>query len=420
MSSSPPAPASFDPLDCRNGVPGDAGELSALARRYEDTAAEIGAQVARLTALTSRSQEEWKGLAADNFVEVAGDLAERIDRARGRYEAAAQALGGFAGRLEEAQIAAYAAVRRAQDAADTQRVLQEFAPVGPVPGAPSELLLAVGEQQRRHDCAVAAASEEIGRARRDYEAAVEDYHRAAEDAAETLRSGRDDDLADTWWDRHAGWIDTALDVISFIALAVTIVAVALAVLATGGTALPLLFLGGSILGGVSLLGRTALWATGNGSAEDVLWELAGVLTFGLGKVIAVGTRGLAGVASRVAARHAGGGASAAGGRAATGVAPSTRLSRGVALGDEPTAEALAEIERIAGTAGGSRQLEALGVLAGSVVIVGVTAPGVGLGAKTATDLHAEYLSGKEAADRARRTQFVDQWSMPQFSARGAR
>jgi hypothetical protein len=102
-------------------------------------------------------------------------------------------------------------VRRAQDAADTQRVLQEFAPAGPAPAAPSELLLAVGEQQRRQDCAVAAASEEIGRARRDYEAAVDDYHRAAEDGAAKLQTGRDDDLADTWWDRHAGWIDAVLD-----------------------------------------------------------------------------------------------------------------------------------------------------------------------------------------------------------------
>ena len=419
MSSSPPAPASFAPLDCRNGVPGDAGELSALARRYTDTATEIEAQAVRLTALTSCSQEEWKGLAADNFVDVAGDLAKRIDRARGRYEAAGEALGEFAVRLEEAQTAAYAAVRRAQDAADTQQTLQESAPVPPAPGAPPEQLLAAGEQQRRHDRAIAETSEAIGRARRDYEAAVEDYHRAAEDAAETLRSGRDDDLADTWWDRNAGWIDAVLDAISFVALVLTIVAVVVAVVATGGAAAaPLIWalLAVSTASGfVGLAGRTALWLSDNGSGEDVLWELAGVLTLGMGKVVTAGARGLSTVVSRVAARKAGG--VAPGGVAA---AHGTRATRGAALGDEDRARHLAEVHRIAREGGGGSQLKALAYLADAMVVSGVTAPGVVLATKTAKDLDAEYLSGQEAADRAGRARIVGQWTMPQFSARGAR
>ena len=465
MSGSPRPPTSFHPLDSRDGVPGDAGELTALARRYADTAAEIEAQAAHLAALASQARGGWKGEAGDRFVEVAGDLSERIGKAKGRYEAAARALTEFADSLEEVQTAAYGAVRRAQAADDAQRALQHSAPAPPGPDATPEQLALADEEQRLHDRAVTAASTDLAAARRDYEDAVEDYHRAAEHAARTLRNGRrDDGLADSWWDRNADRVDAVLDAISALALALTVVGVLIAVLATGGAALGALLLWAAAgLTGISLGFRLALWVTDNGSGEDVLWDLAGVLTFGIGRVVAAGARGLLGATSRVggrvAAARAGRWAFDAAGRssllfdlgrlvpssrallelfptlraaltaadeagevaragvAAAAATSSTRLTRGLAFADEPTAQALSAICRIDRTVGDSAQLAALTVAARSMVVGGVTVPGLVTNGHSGADVKKNFFSDQDAVDRAVRAEVVDRWSFQRTPVR---
>ena len=70
--SSPTRPGSFAPLDGRNGVPGDAGEVTDLARRYANTAAEIEAQATNLRRLSAQARGGWKGQAGEKFAERAG------------------------------------------------------------------------------------------------------------------------------------------------------------------------------------------------------------------------------------------------------------------------------------------------------------------------------------------------------------
>ncbi|SOD92955.1 WXG100 family type VII secretion target [Blastococcus haudaquaticus] len=465
MSVSPVPPASFDPVDDRNGVPGDAGAVGDLARRYANTAAEIESQAAHLRTLTSQARSSWKSEAGDNFVSVAGDLSERIVKAQGRYEAAARALNQYADGLADVQTDAYDAVRRAQAAEDEQRALRNSDPTPAGAGATPEQVAAAGEARRLHDNAVQAAGDRLSTATSDYREAVEEYHRIARDAAGILRNGRDDDVADGWWDRNAGWISKVLDVLSAIALVLTIAAVIIAVVATGGTLLaalvPLLLAGSTLLTGVSLLGHTALWATDNGSLSDVLWDLAGVLTLGLGKGVTAGARGLLSVASRTGGRVAGaragraafsaagrssllydvgrfvpfarpvmslspglrasfGAADSAAATASAGVATaaataaSSGLTRGLAMADLPTAQALSAINHVRQTVGNSAQLSVLTGLAGAMVVGGTTVPGVVTNGKSALDIHTNFFAepAQEARDQAARADIVDQWSMP--------
>lgn len=462
--SSPAPPASFEPLDSRNGVPGNAGELAALARRYADTAAEIDAQAARLRRLTAQARGGWKGEAGEHFAEVAGDLSDRIGRARHRYEAAARALTQFANRLDDVQTAAYGAVRRAQDAEDAQRALRSSAPPPPSPAATPEQLTVAREEQRLHDRAVTAASSELAAARRDYDRAVSDYHQAAGDAARTLRVGRSDDgLADSWWDRNAGWISDVLDVVGAIVLVLTIVALVIGVVATGGlllAAVPVLLALSAGLSAISFGGHLALWMTDNGSAADILWDLAGVLTFGVGTSIAAGARALVGVAARVggrtAAREAGrqvfvrasrssllydvsrwlpfgrellslwpglrailatadeqAALARAGVETLAGV-PSTTLTRFLMLGDTGAAQSLSAISGIHQAVPGSLAVAALAGLSRTVMIGGITVPGYGLHVQSGADVYDDFVTApdEEARDQAALEQIVQQWSMP--------
>jgi uncharacterized protein YukE len=414
VTATPVAPASFEPLDRRNGVPGDPEELAVLARRYADTAAEIEAQAANLAELTATSQDAWKSEAGDTFVEVAGDLAGRIGRAQARYEAAAQALEFFATALEGVQTEAYSAVRRAQAAEASQRALQNSAPDALPPTATPEQLLAAAAEQQVHLRAVDGAAGDLSAARRDYSEAVGSYDRAARAAAEILSTGRSgDDLADDWWDENAWWIDVVLDAIAVVALVLVIAAVVIAVCAGGFAALPIvgtLMSASTVLGAVSVAVRFQMWGTGNASGEDLFWECAGLVTFGVGKGLGMALRAVRGVASHVAAGRVAG--------AAASVAPgSTRLTRAATFADDDIAQPLSEIHRLRKAGGGGAQLNGLTGLADALVLGTATAPAALLGHKAVADLPDNAVVGPligdaAATDQANRVLIVDRWSMP--------
>jgi uncharacterized protein YukE/uncharacterized membrane protein len=312
VTASPTPPGSFAPLDGRNGVPGDAGAVSDLARRYADTAAEIEAQAANLRKLTSQARGGWKGEAGEKFSEAAGDLADRISKARRRYEAAGEALASFADALVGVQTLAYGAVRAAQEADDEVRRLQANRPTPARGGTtPAEAAIAL-EEQRAHTTAVEDARTRLSTARNTYETAVQDYDRAARDAAGILGRGREDDgLADSWWDRNAGWIGTALDVIGVVVLVIAIAALVIAVFVPGLNALVLAGLtvgswlgwAGFALTAFSFGGHLALYLNAESDrsdlVEDMVWDVVGMATFGLGFAVAPVARAVGASASRL-------------------------------------------------------------------------------------------------------------------------
>jgi uncharacterized protein YukE len=473
MSWSPPAPASFAPLDGRNGVAGDAGELTTLARRYANTAAEIEAQAANLSRLTSQARSGWKGKAGETFVDKAGGLAERILKAKGRYEAAARALQQFADDLGDVQTRAYGAVRRAQDAEADQRALQANRPPrAPATATPEEASAAAAEV-RLHQDAVDDASARLATARNDYDRAKADYDSDARSAARILRnaSGRED-LKDSWWDRNAGWLKTAIKIIGFVVLVLAVIALVISIfipglnVAVGALALSqVLNLVGAGLTALTLAFNIGLLATDNGDWSAVIEDVVSLATFGLGQFAGAIVGKLAGAASRIGMSVA---ASRAGRAAFTSRhlpgrlfdlgqrVPATRtllsavprmgrvfdaadvdaaaaratiqsldganapfLSRLLAWGDVDLSKGVTLVSRIDNAVTDVHRLGALDWMTRSVTIGG----GIVLGAPTlvveSVDTYGEMVSEprQEAQEAAQRAETVQQWSMPLLQVR---
>ena len=364
-------------------------------------------------------------------------------------------------------------MRRAQAAEDDTRRLNADRPVRPGAAATTEELLAAGAEQRAHDRAVDEAAARLSAARRDYERARGDYEDAAQRAAAILRDGRGDDgLKDSWWDRNAGWIKTALAVIGAIVVVLALVAIVLTMFVpglnvlVGGLLLSTLLNGiGFGLGTLMLAGHTALWLTDNGEFSDVLWDLAGLATFGLGFAVARVARGLSGAMSRtgsgIAAARGGRGAFSSRGlpgliydvgrqvplarpvlslspklrdafRAADAAAssrgsavatltgtPTTLINRVVALGDVELAELGTLVARINQAVPGSARLQALSALFRVVEVGGSSLPQAGLLVQGGVDTYGNLVTEpqEERQDLQDRTQILDQWSMPLMHVR---
>ena len=473
MSVSPPA--SFEPFDGRNGVPGDASDVTALARRYANTAAEIESQAANLRRLTSQARGGWKGRAGEKFADAAGDLADRIGRAEQRYEAAARALDHFGDRLDDVQTRAYDAVRRGQGAQEEGRRLRAARPARAGASATPEEVLAASAELRAHEDAIDAVDTRLSKAGEDYRSAKDDYGRLASAAAAMLRDGRrGDDLTDSWWDRNAGWLRTALKVIGAVVLVLAIIALVIAlfipglnvvVLGAAVSAVTALNVAGATLTSVMLAGHVGLWQSGNGEFSDVVWDLVGLATFGLGFAIAPAARALGGAASRIgqgiAATRGGRAAfsarglpgrlfdvgrrvpltrpllslsarmrgafqaadeaaeSARGGVATLTGRPTTMGSRVLAFADRDMAELTTLVSRIDDAVPGSIRVEALDTIAkGSAAVWGWGVQGGLLVQSGYSQVDAWVLEPRQEARNAQdREETVQQWSMPLLHGR---
>ena len=313
-------PASFRPLDSRDGVPGNADGVAAAARRYQSTADEIAAQVANLKKLSDQSTEAWKGQAGDKFSGKAADLAGRIAKAEKRYQAAGDALRYFADHLEEIQERAYTAVLKAQEAESSmaEHATAIAVPLPPLPGAPaptpaeaSKAEAAAGAERQRQ-ATVSAARSDLRAAETAYQNAKDDYDDLARRAAGRLSERGDDGLTDSWWDKHA---DTIKSILKVVAIVIVVLAVAALVLSlfipglnvlVGGVALAALLNGVATgLTVVSLGLHVGLAATDNGEWSDVAWALVGLATFGLGLAAGKAVKALGRPLTRLVSRGAG-------------------------------------------------------------------------------------------------------------------
>jgi uncharacterized protein YukE len=218
-------PPDFEPLAGTDPVPADTDEIAALGRRYTDTAAEIQAQAARLRKLASNTIDGWTGQAAKVFQSHAADLATRISKAQERYSVAGQALTKCAVSMQAAQQDVYAAVWKAKAAWDQMLSSQPLPPTpagGPPPTA-SEISTARSRQSSYEE-----ASASLSQARRQFDAAVDDYQVAARRAAQAIEAEINrDGLKDSWWDRNFGWISEVMTVFAVVVAVLAIVALVL-------------------------------------------------------------------------------------------------------------------------------------------------------------------------------------------------
>jgi uncharacterized protein YukE len=291
----------YRPLGSERDLPGDPGQIRALARRYIDTADEIVAAADRLYRMGSSTEGVWKGLAGQEFPNKARDLSARIRKAETRYRETGEALTRFADRAEHAQDHAARAAERYRAAQDEIAATVPSSVATPGLAPTPEQAAADRALDERHNAAKARAKtahDDFHDARRDYETAARDTHNRIHDAS------HDDGLRDSWWYRHWHAISRALMVITVVLMVVGVLVVLLpAVLTMAGLTLSI-----GALETVAAVGATAN-AAGMFFAvvtlgADVQAKLAGrdvstttlvldalvPVTFGLSRYFSVGER----------------------------------------------------------------------------------------------------------------------------------
>ncbi|MCF6743709.1 hypothetical protein E9529_05350 [Blastococcus sp. KM273128] len=287
-------PRDWSPLRPSDPVGGNAGEIARLARRYAGTAEAITTAATALREIHG-STTAWGSDAGRAFRERTAEVAGTIEQALARYEGTAAALDGYARRLEDVQARADVVLARAKEAAEARDAAwraRERAAAQPEPDP-------VAERRANDDSAAAtgvirAAEEDLAPLEAEWRAAGE----TAADAIDDVLGA--DDLADGFW-------DDVLDVVAVVTRCAGLVSGALGLVAFFLGAIPGLqpfaapFAALAVLAGaVSLMGNTVLLVSGRAGLDAVLWDLAGVLTFGAGRAfalagraVATGTRGLA-------------------------------------------------------------------------------------------------------------------------------
>jgi uncharacterized protein YukE len=300
MTAKPP---DFEPLAGSDPVPGNTDEISALGKRYTDTATEIAQEAASLQKLASQAPDGWKGQAGTVFASKASDLATRIVAAKERYADTGGALTACANPMYEAQQQAYQAVWQAKDA---QQQMTANAPGPPRPPGSKPLTKDQQQAEQTRQDNFSSASGSLSTARTNFDNAVSDYSNAVNRAVNAINNAiNNDGLKDSWWDRNFGWISK---VFTYIAIAVIVLAVVALIIACPFSAPLLAMIGisaeaaatiGTVLGW-TLFAITALQAAFDGYAAATgkeSWlafglDVFALVTFGFGKYAEVLGKGV--------------------------------------------------------------------------------------------------------------------------------
>lgn len=306
---------SYEPLSSGDPVAGDSVAVAALAKRYADTAAEIQSQADNLRKLAGQSTSGWRSDAGNVFHDKANDLADRIAKAKHRYEVAGSSLTSWSSAIGTAQDSAAAAARKAREAQDTMDANRAL-PLPPASAPPPT------EQQKAEARARAAAYENgqsaYAAAERAFHAAVTDYENAARRTADALRHvATSDGLADSWWDRNFDTIATIMKIVAVAVIVLAVVAlviacpfsagllVALGATAEGlATAATVVEIASAVLMTASLIFDSAAAATGKQDWTAAILDVVGLATLGLGHLATSAIGGLAklgGTAGKAAA-----------------------------------------------------------------------------------------------------------------------
>jgi hypothetical protein len=273
------------------------------AERYGEVAEHIDTASKRLQTITEST--EMTSSAVHAVRTRATKVRTEVVRAKGRYEAIAQALGEYARSLRAAQDAAddllarAVAVQHRIDNATTDRTLAARALASLDPSATEADRRRVQGRLATARTTVSDAEVELQHLRDELEQVVRDRDAAAQRAIDAIGSAQATDRLDDGW-----WQDWGADAVrSISSIAGNVAAV---------TGVASLFLGwvpilGPILAGVALTASIValaaditLLATGEAGWTNVLLGIAGLATFGAGRLVARGATRLASTSRSVA------------------------------------------------------------------------------------------------------------------------
>ena len=259
--------------------------------RTAEHLASSSAQLRRLADL-----QGWTGDSAEAFAGAADDLQDDLGKYVQRYHDAGQALTGFVEPLEHARAESAAALQEGVVAYDEARALRGNALAGVA--LPTAAQVAAQQAQDR------AREQALGR-RDAAKARLQRALDALDDAARAT-AGKIHHAAehgkDKFWDNVKGGLrdfagavhlKTIVKIAGWVAAAVAVVAIVVALIATSPAWLVTgLFVAGMVLGGAMLAGDTIKAADGSGEAGkiDVGLDIFGMITLGYGRTLSAGAR----------------------------------------------------------------------------------------------------------------------------------
>jgi hypothetical protein len=292
-------PSDWSPVAAGDPVPGDVADARDLARRYARTAEAIRTAGQRLRQLHAAGRSQ----ALDAFREVTGDTASKIEKAEGRYQVTADALGGWADDLEGVQAEADAALGRAKDAEIDRHRYDQQAQAATDDAEKKRLERLRDDAQGRVDAE-----------RRRVEGCHDTWNDAGNRRAGQIKDIIDhDDVKDSFWDNLSGVLSAIANIAGAIAAIAGVAALLVGWIPVIGQALAgILGTVALIATAVSLVLHLALLIGGKGSWGDVLLDAFSLATFGVGraftsaaKASTLGSRALTRVAAARGLRGAG-------------------------------------------------------------------------------------------------------------------
>lgn len=280
----------FDPLGDSSSFPADPDGIRSYGNEVAATGRLIEQQVALLRRLADG--DSWVADSADAFRDKAEELADQISRSSGRYVTVGKELKALADDLEDYESRASAKATAAREQA---RIVAANPPAHPQPGpdggAP-EMTPEGDAQNTRRGNAERALQELQG----DFDEIVREARESAGAAARRIEGALDDDVKDDFWDRNAGWLKVAGQILGAIG---AVAAILLLTVATLGTVWLVVAVAAGVAALVISLG---LALKADGSWTQVGFDAVSVLTLGVGgAAMRVLAKGFPAVRSTVAA-----------------------------------------------------------------------------------------------------------------------
>jgi hypothetical protein len=225
--------------------------------------------------------QELVGQYADELRTSAGQVADDLGRVVGRYDAVATALNAYEPELEHALAESAAAL---DDAVAADGAARAAAGIPTVQAASGQQL--TSDQQAQNDEKTARthqAADQLSAARARLDRALTGLDDAGQHAAGVIRQGFGDGLKDSGWDRFVHgfmkFLKILVKVLTYLAMALAVIALVIPGLGE------IILAAGIAIAAVTVVANGILAGTGNGSWADFGVAIAGLLTFGVGKVL---------------------------------------------------------------------------------------------------------------------------------------
>ncbi|MBT2398711.1 hypothetical protein [Streptomyces sp. ISL-100] len=272
-------PVDWSPLAEKDPVPGSPDEIRTEASEMRKVATMLRDQARAIKKMAD--DDELKGKTADKLREESGDLEKHLREVAGRYERVNSHLDGWANDLEEFQ-------RRADKILSDAKIKED-----------EEAAKAKKDDGKDKDKQDSESDDDPYKTERSaLRTVVSERDSAANRHARKIRDGIDDIIEDSWWESVVDYVKIAIDVLSWAATAIAVVA--LFITPVGWIAA--LAIGLTI---AVAIGHTALAITGDGSWYDVGMDLLALGTFGMGKIALKGLKGVQAATRNASSKAAG-------------------------------------------------------------------------------------------------------------------